>query len=309
MEDNGESTSQENYRPSPIAGASFSPELFVPEISPFRATSSTRQTQSTPILEEAAHSHTDDLSTELSSPDSGFKSGLSYQMYPSPYASPIDWGETTIGPETYESPHYFAPTCSLSSGQSGHRYLSPPALSTSSQNSRPRSYPDGLETFRTILPSSAIIDQTQEGERYCLESSPSCKSLSELKHVEGDWIMSRSQSLSPSQASPMPSSFSPNVGWHQSPLQSPPSMLDEITSNEPETDENPSDRPYAKLIWQAMMETPQKKMTLRQIYKWFEQNTTKPSDSGTNGWQNSIRHNLSMNQVSIVLCDYVELLK
>ncbi|KAL9621424.1 MAG: hypothetical protein Q9160_004184 [Pyrenula sp. 1 TL-2023] len=94
----------------------------------------------------------------------------------------------------------------------------------------------------------------------------------------------------------MPSSFSPDVAWHQSPLQSPPSALEEIASTEPEADENPSDQPYAKLIWQAMMETPKKKMTLRQIYDWFKQNTTKPSDSGTNGWQNSIRHNLSMNQ-------------
>lgn len=60
----------------------------------------------------------------------------------------------------------------------------------------------------------------------------------------------------------------------------------------------PGDKPYARLIHEALMQAPDHRMMLREIYDWFVQNTTKPSESGTNGWQNSIRHNLSMNQVS-----------
>lgn len=62
-------------------------------------------------------------------------------------------------------------------------------------------------------------------------------------------------------------------------------------------DDCPFDKPYAQLIYDALMKAPGRRMLLRDIYEWFVQNTKKPRESGTNGWQNSIRHNLSMNQV------------
>jgi Forkhead domain len=71
-----------------------------------------------------------------------------------------------------------------------------------------------------------------------------------------------------------------------------------LTKDNQDDDEGPGDKPYARLIHEALMQAPGHRMMLREIYDWFVQNTTKPSESGTNGWQNSIRHNLSMNQVS-----------
>lgn len=62
-------------------------------------------------------------------------------------------------------------------------------------------------------------------------------------------------------------------------------------------EESSYDEPYAQLIYKALMQAPGHRMMLRDIYEWFQRNTTKPQESGTNGWQNSIRHNLSMNQV------------
>jgi hypothetical protein len=64
-----------------------------------------------------------------------------------------------------------------------------------------------------------------------------------------------------------------------------------------EEDDAGSDKPYARLIWEALMQAPGHRMMLREIYAWFLRNTNKARDSGSNGWQNSIRHNLSMNQV------------
>ncbi|KAJ4299904.1 hypothetical protein N0V90_005151 [Kalmusia sp. IMI 367209] len=55
------------------------------------------------------------------------------------------------------------------------------------------------------------------------------------------------------------------------------------------------DLPYAQLIWLALMEAPNHTMILRDIYDWFQRNTDKAADKETKGWQNSIRHNLSMN--------------
>ncbi|KAI9828531.1 MAG: hypothetical protein M1819_006588 [Sarea resinae] len=62
-----------------------------------------------------------------------------------------------------------------------------------------------------------------------------------------------------------------------------------------ETDGTTNEEPYAKLIYKALMSVPEHKMVLRDIYGWFQRNTDKAKNSSSKGWQNSIRHNLSMN--------------
>ncbi|KAI6358174.1 hypothetical protein MCOR25_007408 [Pyricularia grisea] len=68
------------------------------------------------------------------------------------------------------------------------------------------------------------------------------------------------------------------------------SQDDEPVVNEDE--EEQSEQPYAKLLWKAFMSSPERSMTLQEVYKWFIKNTDKVNSKG---WQNSIRHNLSMN--------------
>lgn len=58
------------------------------------------------------------------------------------------------------------------------------------------------------------------------------------------------------------------------------------------------DQPYAQLIYKALKEADGHTMILRDIYDWFKKNTDKATASQSKGWQNSIRHNLSMNGVS-----------
>lgn len=67
------------------------------------------------------------------------------------------------------------------------------------------------------------------------------------------------------------------------------------TSNS-SSNNNKNEEPYAKLIYRAFMSKPNHAMTLQEIYQWFRDNTDKGKDD-TKGWQNSIRHNLSMNMV------------
>ncbi|KAL8909920.1 MAG: hypothetical protein Q9171_004776 [Xanthocarpia ochracea] len=52
--------------------------------------------------------------------------------------------------------------------------------------------------------------------------------------------------------------------------------------------------PYAQLIFRALKSAPGYRMVLKDIYQWFEKHTNKAT-GGSKGWQNSIRHNLSMN--------------
>lgn len=57
------------------------------------------------------------------------------------------------------------------------------------------------------------------------------------------------------------------------------------------------EQPYAQLIYQALLQADGHTMILRDIYDWFLKYTDKAAASETKGWQNSIRHNLSMNGV------------
>ncbi|KAI0004692.1 hypothetical protein F4779DRAFT_633914 [Xylariaceae sp. FL0662B] len=57
---------------------------------------------------------------------------------------------------------------------------------------------------------------------------------------------------------------------------------------------NKEDEPYAQLIHKAFLSRERHAMSLQEIYQWFRENTEK-AKSENKGWQNSIRHNLSMN--------------
>ncbi|KAK0285724.1 Forkhead transcription factor [Friedmanniomyces endolithicus] len=91
-------------------------------------------------------------------------------------------------------------------------------------------------------------------------------------------------------------------------------LKDRSSTKKPKTDKdepfelpNPRDMPvlpddgskpqhsYAELIGNAILRSPQRRLTLAQIYKWISDNFSfyKTSESG---WQNSIRHNLSLNK-------------
>lgn len=58
------------------------------------------------------------------------------------------------------------------------------------------------------------------------------------------------------------------------------------------------DKPYAYLLYEALRSTKDHKMSLQEIYRWFKENTNKANHPQSKGWQSSIRHNLSMNEVS-----------
>ncbi|KAF2731104.1 forkhead box protein J2 [Polyplosphaeria fusca] len=51
---------------------------------------------------------------------------------------------------------------------------------------------------------------------------------------------------------------------------------------------------YAQLIGMAILRAPNRQLTLAQIYKWLQDNYAFYRNSQESGWQNSIRHNLSL---------------
>ncbi|KAI9321496.1 fork head domain-containing protein, partial [Dichotomocladium elegans] len=53
---------------------------------------------------------------------------------------------------------------------------------------------------------------------------------------------------------------------------------------------------YSSLIAQAILESEDERMTLQEIYKWIMDKYPALYDANDTGWQNTIRHNLSLNQ-------------
>ncbi|KAL0082206.1 fork head domain-containing protein, partial [Phycomyces blakesleeanus] len=53
---------------------------------------------------------------------------------------------------------------------------------------------------------------------------------------------------------------------------------------------------YSSLIAQAILASEKERLTLQDIYKWITDNYPTLYNEGDTGWQNTIRHNLSLNK-------------
>ena len=138
-------------------------------------------------------------------------------------------------------------------------------------------------------PAQSVIGSSTMTSHY-----PICESFSHLSPT-----LSRSSSMNPGIDSYPP--LTPDVMDEHRFSQSP-----SFSQGNEGVDESISAEPYASLIYRALKSAPEHKMVLREIYDWFEQNTDKGKDNGSKGWQNSIRHNLSMNGVSNFLLAYIK---
>lgn len=84
--------------------------------------------------------------------------------------------------------------------------------------------------------------------------------------------------------------------WTDSPI---PDEIDS-SAGSGETDDSleNSDPCYAELLRQALMEKgDDHTMLLKDLYEWVRTHSSKAQDPNNKGWQNSVRHNLSMNAV------------
>lgn len=68
-----------------------------------------------------------------------------------------------------------------------------------------------------------------------------------------------------------------------------------------EEDSDNADPCYAELLRACLLEAPDYTMSLRDLYAWVSEHSPKAKDPNSTGWKNSVRHNLSMNQVCIIM--------
>lgn len=77
---------------------------------------------------------------------------------------------------------------------------------------------------------------------------------------------------------------------------SPARDIVELDTDADDEDATPNE-PYNQLLHRCLLQQPHHELLLKDIYEWFKLNTDKGRDPRQKGWQNSIRHNLSMNPV------------
>ncbi|KAJ5891328.1 uncharacterized protein N7473_007556 [Penicillium subrubescens] len=141
------------------------------------------------------------------------------------------------------------------------------------------------------------------------QTAPTTTSLLSQRHIDNslscpDTPEQSSRSMRATPASPpisISSSQSPSHS-RDSGSMSPALTVPEVDTSSPRIslgDSSDQDQnggpPYSRLIWEALMSTEEKMLPLQGIYQWFEKNTNKGGNEESKGWQNSIRHNLSMN--------------
>jgi hypothetical protein len=79
--------------------------------------------------------------------------------------------------------------------------------------------------------------------------------------------------------------------------------LETITTHTARNEETPvaqaesGEKPYSYLLYRALRSADRHKLTLQEIYCWFEENTNKANGPNSTGWKSTIRYNLSVNVV------------
>ncbi|KAJ5574338.1 uncharacterized protein N7459_008765 [Penicillium hispanicum] len=199
---------------------------------------------------------------------------------PEPYHANPSPSRALTAEDTYPFPYY-----SASSSDMPAMVGTPASMEQPTPHAPKRSHHDDLSCWPTESHSSPWPGQ--RGHYYSTK-------------LEGDRAIHPVRAVSPSP----PISISSRQSSSQSPASaSPGGTAVLVDANSPQTsfggdhseEEHGSDLPYSQLIFQALYSADGYKMPLQEIYSWFEENTNKGKDQSCKGWQNSIRHNLSMN--------------
>ena len=88
-------------------------------------------------------------------------------------------------------------------------------------------------------------------------------------------------------------------GWEQPEMQQ--HFTDSVgDDNDDISDADAADPCYAQLLYRCLKESQDHILSLRELYDWVRDHSQKAKDPKNRGWQNSVRHNLSMNAVCMV---------
>ncbi|KAK7223561.1 hypothetical protein V2G26_011564 [Clonostachys chloroleuca] len=171
-------------------------------------------------------------------------------------------------------------TTSQTASQVSESYWAPvPLFAPSAVDSHPSAYPDVLlSSYQTKIEPQLDYSTASDIGNFSSSSTP----------------MLRTTSSTPLPAS-VTSNNSSRLGTHDTDEAAMKTLPGGASISSCGGDASPAETPYAQLIYRALMSREDRCMSLQEIYQWFREHTNKTDGRGK-GWQNSIRHNLSMNQ-------------
>ena len=159
-----------------------------------------------------------------------------------------------------------------------------PSTTSDNQSYMPTSMPVMGDRSSESLTGQQLRTLNPTGDHDLLIQTPSNFWVEDAQSFRG--------STSPLSYSPPTCSEGPDINMEREDIGEHTSSNDEKMAQE-----RLDDIPYAQLIYSALMEAPGHRMVLKDIYRWIEGNTDKANNPEFTGWQNSVRHNLSMNKV------------
>ncbi|CAG7931350.1 unnamed protein product [Penicillium olsonii] len=220
----------------------------------------------------------------------------SYQTNLSPHYSPCNvdnWSRYISQPFYMHSglpSHYYPQIMGAESYNMG--------LSHQPLGASPHSYIDHQDTpfhIRAAMDSPDLGPGGEVKSEYLHDDNSDWRAFGSSSHKEELYYHPPNTLHSIPHAPPSPPSTASSYASPDSgPAPSPARTTQGLISGDPKEERN-ANLPYSILIYRALKSAERNKLTLQDIYRWFEENTDKAKDPNHKGWQNSIRHNLSMN--------------
>ncbi|CAG8598903.1 3640_t:CDS:2 [Funneliformis mosseae] len=159
--------------------------------------------------------------------------------------------------------------------------------------------------YQRSPPASFYSPPTYSYSQYSQSHSPaqpSCRRPQQLQHYSSQQYNLQSpphhqhSQISTSQQSPTP------IRPYQRNHNSQNVISEPFVTVTPELNNRPPRRrrrppfSYSSLIAQAILDSPDRRLTLREVYQWIMERYPKLYKADDTGWQNTIRHNLSLNK-------------
>ncbi|KAI0096926.1 hypothetical protein GGR51DRAFT_566912 [Nemania sp. FL0031] len=208
----------------------------------------------------------------------------------------------SFSPAGAQSNEYYSLSTAITSPTGWHvseaQQLNPPQFSwEASDNMQRRNMAAHAPPYTDQLPRQ-MPTSSYGGSSFHLQPSMDSESVAPINDTTGaSHLTEKSPGLSIHEASPqMGGDIGDPFQFEDEDVQAA-----SVSTGQSEGADGKTSIPYAQLLRRAFLSAPEYKMKLQQIYQWFRENTDK-ANSDSKGWQNSIRHNLSMN-AAFTKCD------
>ncbi|GBC06137.1 hypothetical protein RclHR1_06640015 [Rhizophagus clarus] len=211
-----------------------------------------------------------------STPYSASSSTSSFTYLPSPLPQPSTPTQNPPSQPPHSQPSYYQQHQQQQQRSPQTSYYTQPAYSSYSQYPQQNSPSSQPSPRRTTQQLQQHYSSQQSSPIYSLQTSPHQPSSTQQSHTP----------IRPFQRS----------HTTQNVISEPFVTVTPELNNRPPRRRRRPPFSYSSLIAQAILDSPDKRLTLREVYQWIMERYPQLYKADDTGWQNTIRHNLSLNK-------------